>query len=122
MNDALISRYDFIRKFARYDSEDYPILVLKPKFKWIPFSVPDIESPCLRFTEYNDDLDKRFGVYEYMIMGHNFVIPTSEQYKLHYEDYLIHLDKSNHPFGTELISIDRLEDLDFSFFFIQEGQ
>ena len=118
-NDGHLERYDFIRKFARYDLNDYPIYIMKPKFQWIPFSVNDVKEPQLRFTSSSDELDSNFRLFEYMIMGHNFVIPTSDQFFLTFESYKKKLIETNHVFGTDLISIKSLSDIDFSFHYMK---
>lgn len=114
--DAHDSRYDFIRQFARYDLNDLPVYVLKPKFKIIIGAVPDIANPLIRFTEHSDDLDKMFRIFEYQIMSHYFCIPTSALFvELCFENYKNHLLRDDSPFGKELIEINFGNNVDFMF-------
>ena len=120
-NDAHDNRFDFIRAFARYNLDDYPVYYLKPKFKALFFSLPDIINPQIRFTEYSDQIDKDYRFYSYGFLGHNLVIPTHsslfhERLKI-YKDFLI---KDDSPFGKELIAINYIEDLDFRFHFFSD--
>jgi len=115
-NDALNERFNFIREFARYDLGDYPVYIFKPKNKAVLFSLGDIQTPMIRFTDHADNLDKHFRVFEYQIMGHYFCIPTSKSFQDLYSDhYLKHLKKINHPFGIEINPIIYTQDIDFTF-------
>jgi len=119
--DAKESRFDFIREFARFDLSDYPIYYLKPKFSAIFFSLIDVNKPMIRFTEHSDKVDRDFKVFDYMIIGHTFCIPTSRYFVGLYLDYYKkHLIETDNPFGTEIIPIKYIEDIDFTFRFINE--
>lgn len=121
--DAHDDRFNFIRSFARYDFDDYPVYYLKPKFKALVFSLPDIKNPEIRFTEHSDNIDKNYRFYSYAFLGHNLVIPTINQFLderlRYYKDFLI---KDDSPFGNELIEINYIEDLDFRFQFMTDKQ
>lgn len=121
VKDAHDSRFDFIRAFARYNLSDYPIFYLKPKFKIMLYSKPDLINPEIRFTEYSERIDKEYRFYSYQIFGHHIVLPTTnillnDRLKI-YKDFLI---QDNSPFGTELIEIKYIEDLDFRFAFMAD--
>ena len=119
--DAKDSRFDFIREFARYNLGDYPIYYFKPKFGAVFFSSIDINKPMIRFTEHSDNMDKDFKAYDYIIMGHTFCIPTSRYFvDLYLDYYKKHLIETNYSFGTEIISIKYVEDIDFTFKFLNE--
>lgn len=115
-NDAFDSRFDFIREFARYDLSDFPVYYVKPKFKAVFLSLPDIKNPQIRFTDHSDKIDSEFRFYTYTFFGHNFAIPTSKYF--HNEllsKFKENLIKTDDPFGTELIEIIHIEDIDFRF-------
>lgn len=117
--DALSSRFDFIREFARFDLGDYPIYIQVPKFKAIFAALPDIQNPQIRFTEHSDEMDKRFRIYDYQLLGHNFLIPTSSQFdNLCRDNYLKYLKNENHPFGTTIKRIDYAENIDYTFRYV----
>jgi hypothetical protein len=119
--DALDSRFDFIREFTRYDLGDYPIYYFKPKFSAIFFSSIDVNRPMIRFTEHSDKIDNEFKAFDYMIMGHTFCIPTSRNFTNLYLDYYKkHLIEIDYPFGIEIVPIKYVEDIDFTFKFINE--
>lgn len=115
LKDAHDERFNFIRRFARYDLDDYPVYYFVPKFKAIFFSLPDILEPQIRFTEKSAQDDASYRMYEYMIMGHNFSIPSSELFNLQFDNYKRMIKETNHAFGIQLSSIKTMEDLDFTF-------
>jgi len=114
--DALDERFDFIRKFSRYNLNDSKIYILKPKFGAVFFSTTDVLNPELRFTEASNELDDNFRAFEYTIMGHHFCIPTSMLFDhtclLRYKKYLRQQD---HPFGVEIYPINKATDIDITF-------
>ena len=116
IGDAHDDRFNFIREFARYDLNDYPLYVQKPKFGIIVGNIDDIKNPQFRFTEHNFDIDREYRFYSYMINGHSFVIPTTNQFmKERLKNYQKFLIETDNPFGIELIQIQNIEDLDFRF-------
>jgi len=118
-NDAKDARFDFIREFARYDLGDYPIYYFNPKIRALLISSIDTNKPMIRFTEHSDQMDKDFRVFDYIIMGHSFCIPTSRYfvniYLNNYKKYLIDTDNA---FGTEIIPIKYVENIDYTFKFL----
>lgn len=119
--DALDNQYNFIREFARYNLSDYPIYYFKPKLPVIFFSETDTRSPVFRFTASSDELDSNFKMFEYSIMSHDFAIPTSNIFEIQLDNYRSYLKKTDHPSGTQLIEIKRVEDIDFTFSFIHSN-
>lgn len=121
-NDAHDNRFDFIRSFERYNLSDYPVYYLKPKFKALFISMPDIINPQIRFTEHSDQIDKIYRFYSYDFLRHNLVIPTTSNFikeRLNiFKDYLI---KDDSPFGKELIEINYIEVLDFRFKHLEDN-
>ena len=119
--DANDDRFNFIREFARYNLGESPVYYLKPKFKIIAISLPDIKSPEIRFTEYSDKIDKEYRIYDYSFFGHYFCIPTNryfQEYNLErYKEYLI---KTDNPFGTVLQDIEQIEDIDYKFHYVHD--
>ena len=68
--DALDERFNFIREFARYNLEDFPVYWFKPKFDMVMFQTGDTLKPQIRFTKSSDELDEKYRMYEYPIVGH----------------------------------------------------
>lgn len=123
IGDAHHERFNFIRDFARYDLSDYPIFIQKPKFQGIFYNTNDVLSPEIRFTEFSEEIDKTFRYYNYPIMGHNFVIPTSNQLmQERFDSYKNHLIRTDDAIGTELIMIENIENLDFRFEFMNDSK
>ncbi len=119
--DAHNENFNFIREFSRYNLGEYPIYILKPKFGVIMMSQPDIVNPMIRFTDHSDDLNKSYRIFEYMIMGHTFCIPTSRNFKdFCLDSYIRHLHKDDGPFGKELIEIKYAENVDFTFKYMKK--
>ena len=116
--DALDSRFDFIRQFARYGIGDYPIYNSKPKGGLIFYSQPDTLEPTIRFTETSDKLDEEFRFYQYPILGHYISIPTSVLYEIQLPKYRKHLVDQGLIIHEDLIEIKTFEDLDFTFRFM----
>lgn len=116
LQDALSSRFDFIREFARYNLTDYPIYIIKPRIPVILFSSIDTLNPVLRFSDYSDKMDKEFRIFEYPIMGHNFCIPTSRSFKeFNFDSYNRHIKSEKNGYGNELIEIITAKNFDFLF-------
>jgi hypothetical protein len=120
-NDAKDSRYDFIREFARYDLGDYPIYYFIPKIRAVFVSSTDTNKPMIRFTDHSDKMDQDFKVFEYTIMGHNFCIPTSRNFvNLYLDYYKKYLIETDNPSGTRIIAIKYVENIDFTFQFLDQ--
>lgn len=121
IGDANDDRFNFIREFARYNFNNYPIYIKKPKFPGIVYNIHDLLSPQIRFTEYSEEIDRKYRYYDYPLMGHYFVIPTSNQFMQErfnsYENYLI---RKNDAIGTQLILVDNIENIDFRFEFMSD--
>ncbi len=113
--DALDERFDFIREFARYNLNDLPVYWFVPKFDIVLFQRDDILKPQIRFTEFSDEMDANYRIFEYHIVGHYFALPTSKLYLLTLRSYLNHLKDSGHPFGLILREIRRFSDVDITF-------
>lgn len=113
--DALDERFNFIREFARYNLNNPPIFFTKSKFDAVIFQSDDVKNPQIRFTEHSDFLDKNYRMYEYLIIGHNIVIPTSSLFVVTLDRYLHYLRKEDLVFGTDLIEIKKFKDLNIEF-------
>ncbi len=117
--DALSDRFNFIREFARYDLGDYPIYIQLPKFKAIFAAMPDVENPQIRFTEHSDEMDIKFRIYGYQLLGHNFLIPTSPLFEeLCRDSFLKYLHETDDPFGQSIKRIENAEDIDYTFKYV----
>lgn len=116
--DAIDSRFNFIRDFARYNKNDIPVYFQKPKFGIIVYNIDDVKNPTIRFTEYSDEIESKFSVYSYFLCGHSFIFPTSENTDI--LKFQIHLIIEKNPFGEDLVNISNIEDLDFRFNYMRE--
>lgn len=116
IGDGHDDRFNFIREFARYNFNDYPIYFQRPKFGIVFYNIDDVKNPEIRFTEHSNEIDNSYRFYSYPLNGHSFSIPTSNQFMPErlrsYRDFL---QSTDNPFGTELIEIKQVEDLDFRF-------
>ena len=113
--DAHDDRFNYIREFARFGFNDHPIYFQKPN-GFVMYNMDDIINPEIRFTDYSDEIDKNYRFYSYPIIGHSFVIPTSNQFmEERLKEFKKLLIKEKNPFGVELIEIKKMEDLDFRF-------
>ena len=114
--DADDNRFDFIREFSRYGLNDYPIFYVKPFSNVILFQTDDTKHPAIRFTEYSENLDKQFRMYEYTILGHRIAIPTSKAYNLNLDSFIKYIDAQDARLaGNELIELKKISDIDFLF-------
>ena len=117
--DAHNSKFNFIREFARYDLNDYPIYYLVPKLPVLLVSDDIMTGPTLPFTDSIDQQEKQFGIYCNYIMGHTFCIPTSRYFeKFSLNRFKKHLVETNNPMGTELVLIKYTGNVDFTFSFL----
>jgi len=118
--DALDSRFDFIRAFARYDFNDCLIYYLKPKFKILGISDETTSDPQIHFTKYSDNIDKIYRFYSYSFFGHNLVLPTHnvfhEEFLELYKGYL----RRNDALGKDLIEVKSIFDIDFAFEYLSD--
>lgn len=120
LHDAMDSRFDFIREFARYDLSEAHLYVKKPKFQAVLFSLKDIENPEIRFTEYTNQIELKYNLYTYQLMGHYFVIPISLDYKKTFISFIDNMVKENDPFGDGVIPVTHFESIDYLFTHLRE--
>ena len=113
--DASLDEFNFIREFARYDLSDLPVFLFRPKSGIVIFSSPDVINPEIRFTDNSDFLHDNYRIFEYQFIGHYFAIPSGRGYKLGLDNYKKKIKNDNHPFGTEIIEIKTLTDIDATF-------
>ncbi len=119
--DAHDERFNFIREFARYDLSDYPVYVFQPKYGWVFSSDELLLNPDFNFPKGLEEQERHYGVYTPFIMGHYFCIPTSKNFEnFSLNRYLNYLKFSDHPFGTNLIPINYVLDVDFTFSFLNK--
>lgn len=122
IGDAHLSKFDFIREFARYNLNNCPVYIFQPKYPAVFSSNPDVISPVLRFTAKSEKEEKEFGVYSYQIMGHEFCIPISRYFEgFSLDRYKKYLKDIDCPMGTEIKTIQYAEDIDFTFRFLNDS-
>ncbi len=114
--DAYNERFNFIREFARYDLLDYPVFYVKPFQGAVFFQTDDAKHPTIRFTEYSDEMDIDFRMFEYTILGHRIVIPTSPLYYINFKKFVTYIKKQNVKLmGEDIVEIKSINDIDFLF-------
>lgn len=101
-------KFDFIRDFARYNESDYPVFYFERKYGIIAISMDWVKSPTLFLSgDYKMKyLIKHSNFEEFEFLGHVFSIPTSKDWNLYWDDYLIQtsLAKKNHFKSIKLIN------------------
>lgn len=113
--DAHTDRFNFIREFARYNLGDYPLFYAKPFNGVVMFSSPDAKNPEVRFSEYALEIDKEFRIFEFILLGHNILIPTSKSYALNFAKFKQEAKTRPMLMGTEISEIKSINDLDITF-------
>lgn len=116
VGDAHDSRFNFMREFCRYDKGDFPIFRFVPRIPAVFSNDQDLEHPTFRFTDYSNELDDKFKVYVYPLVGHNFCIPTDGNFVINYlPKFLSHIQVQNDVYGTSLREIISYRDIDITF-------
>ncbi len=115
--DALDSKFDFIRQFARFGLGDCPVFYCKPRTPAIFISKEDINDPVIRFTEHSDMIMKEFGFYSYFFITHMLTFPTIRTYEITIENYFKYLSKNEGSLYQSITPINYVSDLDFLFSF-----
>jgi hypothetical protein len=113
--DALDSKYDFIRHFARYDLGELPVYYFTPKLKAIFVSEPDALHPQIRFTESIEGEMSEFGFYGYYFITHYLAFPVISNYLITLENYMKYTLQSKDRIFEKAIEIKSLSDLDFTY-------
>lgn len=119
LGDALDDRFDHMRQFCRYDLNDLPVYYRQPSLKALLLSFESFLKPELYFSPKSIELDEKFRVFELMLFGHHFTIPTSKISDLTINEYFKKESLSNNPFGIKFVNVDLVEKVDFTFKFIQ---
>lgn len=103
--EALDSKFDFIREFARYDKGDYPILYFERKYGIILMSEEWAKSPpfILNIEERMKYLMNNEYFFEFEFLGHVFAIPISSDWEANFSSFieetkLLKKNYSNKPF------------------------
>lgn len=117
IGDVLDSRFDFIREFARYGLGDYPVFYFRPKAPTIFMSMPDVNNPVIRFTDYSELEIKEYGFYSYYFITHMIAIPVIRSYELTIDNYANFLLNNENSMFSKLIPLKYITDLDFIFSF-----
>ena len=117
IGDALDSKFDFVREFARFGLGDYPVFYCKPRTPAIIVAKEDLSNPVIKFTEHSDMIMKEFGFYGYYFMTHMLTFPTIRTYELTLENYIKYLSKNESSLYQSITPIKYVSDLDFIFSF-----
>lgn len=116
VGDALDNRFDFIREFARFDMNDFPVYYVVPA-KGIMFtSHNDHTFQALRFPPFIHEMDKNYRIYEMHLYGHTFLLPLSSSFlQLYLQSYQKYYACQHWLIkGEGAIPIDKIEDIDFA--------
>ncbi len=87
--DGHNSKYDFIREFARYDLDDYPVFYFEGSLGIILMAKEWAESPELFLqdkVQMNYLVDEP-GFFEFELLGHVFGIASSKSWELVFDNY-----------------------------------
>ena len=87
--DALNDRFNFIREFARYDLDDYPVLHYERSVGIILIANGQFEHPELWIGEEATYayMIEEYGFIEFELLGHIFALATSKLWKYTFELY-----------------------------------
>lgn len=118
--DAHDAKFDFIRRFARFDLDDYPVFYFRPATGIIYFSSVDAIEPQIRFSNEHERIMKEFRFYEFWLMGHFFSLPTSSQYLLFKNQYIKYCRKEHSQIYSKIEEIERMEQIDFLFRYMEK--
>jgi hypothetical protein len=116
IGDALDTKYDFIREFARYGLGELPVFYARPKMGAI-FVSQDLYTPEIRFTEKSNQ-EMEMGFYSYNFMTHYLTLPTINHYKINFDNYLNYFLQTKGDYYSQLIPIKSMTDFDFIFSFM----
>jgi len=111
---AFDERFNFIREFARYDFDDYPIFYLVPKLPALFYSEDEFISPMLNFGEYQLKKMAEYEFYEMNIFGHGFLIPTNKAWYLNFDNYISRAKIDLEPMYKKIVLIKNFHDVDFA--------
>ncbi len=116
MGDALNTKFDFIREFARYGIGDYPVYYCQPKIPAI-FVSADLHDPVIRFTEHSEEVMKQYGFYSYYFVTHEIAIPVIRTYELTLGNYARFMLEGETSMISRMVPLQYITDLDFIFSF-----
>ncbi|MGJ3236135.1 HNH endonuclease [Marivirga sp.] len=120
IGDAHDEKFNFIREFARYDLVDYPLFYFTPANGAIFFSSQDAIHPEIRFSEHHERIIKEYRFYEFSLMGHFFAIPTTSKFDLFKNEYVKYCKSEHSQLYSKMIEVKRLNQVDFTFSFMNE--
>lgn len=85
---GLLSKYDFIREFARYNLGDYPVLYFPKRNGILLLSVDEVVHPKIHLTPSMKFHVVDYSFFEFELLGHLFSIPTSREFTIMYHEYI----------------------------------
>lgn len=108
------SKYNLIRKFARYNENDLPVFYFQRKFGLIALMEREAESPELFFDRmkylYSDN-----NFEEIEFLGHVFGFPKNEFNLTDFDDYYKQSIKRKNGFFVGVIKIEKFTNIDITF-------
>ena len=113
-NQGFDDRYNFIREFARFDLNDFPVYYLRQKFPGIFISKEEFDSPSLLFTDHQIGMMQEFGFYEMRLFSHTFIMPVIRNYQINFDNYIKWSRKKNSDVYDKAINIIKFTDIDFT--------
>ena len=118
VGDTHDRKYDFIRRFSRYDLDDQPLYYFVPGKDILPFSLPDINQPELIFSDYHVNTMREFGFYEFYFVGHYLSIPVISNHHIMWESYKRHIKKEHSKLFASLVEIRKFNEIDYTFSYL----
>lgn len=117
--NALDTKYDFIREFARYNLNDYPIFYFRRKLDFIFTSESDFKNPVIDWLEDQEKYGRGYLVFnhsfvEFELFGHVFGVTLSKLWHLTHEKYMVQSNELKKVFFYEGVAINSLLDIDLT--------
>jgi hypothetical protein len=112
---SLDSKYDTIRKYARYNVGDLPLFYFERRYGAILLHKNWIKAPELFINSYRMkyllDTDHFF---EFELLGHVFAIAKTSNWERYYDEYIKESEKQKKEIFSNLIEVQFLTDIDLT--------
>lgn len=121
--DSLKPQFDFIREFARWDLNDYPLYYFERLHPIMLTSTQFIEQPHLPFNHVTMNyLLRDYGFFEVEFFGHVFAIATSRNWLLAIDKYLDETRRIKAGFFKNYRMVQKWNDIDLSLSIFDDKQ
>lgn len=113
-------RFNFIRKFSRYNVGDLPILYYHRKLPLILIAENEAQYPEFRFSNKMNYETKEFGFFDIEFLGHLFSFPIVQNWEEDVKEYLnnslLKKEKNFHP----PILVEYITDIDLTLYIMND--